>query len=466
MLAISVLFPGAVVPWLWCALQPPPLGVRPRTDLVLDDVTIVNPGRERRTHRRVVVGAGRIESIDQASSDTAGSFRGAYVLPGLVDMHVHLPPWFLAGQVELFDTLFLAHGVTTIREVGSIDGRVFDIRREIQNGERAGPRIFACGPILDGDPPVWPFARVVRTPDEGRAAVAEIAAEGADCVKVYSHLSAETLAGVLTEASERGLPIVGHFPEGSSWSEIRIQDIQHVCAPNCSGFGPRRTQELVRTAREAGLSHTPTLVVYEAQLDSLEATVSPSSPVSLMPRFWREVFWNTGFWLEPFAELPMGDGQTRRGRMRDAFVLLEDAVGRLHREGVRLHAGTDTPNPFVVPGASLLRELQLLVEAGLTPEEAWGAASRDAGLSLGEPGLGVIEPGAPADLLIFREDPTLDLSTAVPLQAVVADGRLYLESDLAAALEKQRRHFESQPFDIVSMLAARLASHAARVVVP
>lgn len=447
---------------LWRLLQPSPLGVPPRADLVLEDVTVVNPGVGHLPHRRLVVRHGRIESIEAAASGAPGPSRGSYVLPGLIDMHVHLPPWFAPGQLELFNTLFLAHGVTTIREVGSLDGRVFEVRREIRAGKRAGPRIFACGSILDGDPPVWPLARVVRTAAEGRIAVDELVAEGADCVKVYSHLSDDALQGIREAASAHGLQAVGHLPESLPWRETRIDDIQHICDPRCPALGPRQIDELVETAAWFGIAHTPTLVVYHEQLAAYDYPAAARSPAArLMPRFWREILWNPRSGLG-FSDPPVAAHEMFRREQEALVSTLKEVVRKLHERGVRIHAGTDPFNPLVVPGASLHEELRLLEEAGLTAEEAWAAATRVAGQDLGEPGLGRVEPGAPADLLVLGMDPTQSPSALETLEAVVADGRIYPKPVLDEALERQREHFAGVFYDCISIAIARGAAELIR----
>jgi imidazolonepropionase-like amidohydrolase len=117
--------------------------------------------------------------------------------------------------------------------------------------------------------------------------------------------------------------------------------------------------------------------------------------------------------------------------------------------------GTDPFNPFIVPGASLHEELRLLEGAGLTTEEVWAVATRGAGEDLGDPLLGRIEPGAPADLLILRKDPLQDRTALETMEAVVADGRLYPKQALDEALERQRGHFEGLLYDRISMAIAR-----------
>jgi imidazolonepropionase-like amidohydrolase len=146
------------------------------------------------------------------------------------------------------------------------------------------------------------------------------------------------------------------------------------------------------------------------------------------------------------------------------FPVLADAgergmrlVQRLHAAGVPVFAGSDTQNPFVVPGASLLRELRLLEQAGLTPEQALAAATTLPGAFLRLPGLGRLEPGAPADLLVLRRDPTQSLDALDSLEAVIADGRLYTRAELDAQLARYREHAEGAVYDALSVVLVRRA---------
>jgi imidazolonepropionase-like amidohydrolase len=155
------------------------------------------------------------------------------------------------------------------------------------------------------------------------------------------------------------------------------------------------------------------------------------------------------FWRPREAALPAYDD------LGAALPKMKTLVRRLYKAGVRIHTGSDTPNPFVVPGVSLHEELRLLVEAGLTPEEVWVAATRWAGETLGMAKLGTVQEGALADFLLFREDPTRDLAALSTLEAVVAQGRLYPKAVLEAALARHREYFNGWLYDRLSMVFAR-----------
>jgi imidazolonepropionase-like amidohydrolase len=169
---------GALV----AALRPPALAVSERRDWVFRNVTLVEAGRPPRPGRTLQIRSGRIAPSPLPRAAEAPDLAGLYVAPGLIDMHVHYPPKLAVGNIELWSLLLLSHGVTSVRETGSIDGSIFEVRAAIRRGARPGPRIFACGEILDGPDPSFPSNRVVRTASEAREAVRDLAARGADCV--------------------------------------------------------------------------------------------------------------------------------------------------------------------------------------------------------------------------------------------------------------------------------------------
>ena len=452
---VCVLLAGA---WLRFRLEPPAFEV-PARGAVLSDVTVVEPGRKRLEHRTVRVEGGRIAAIDPAASGSGGLWSGRWVLPGLTDMHVHHPPDTLLGDVELFGMLFLAHGVTSVRDTGNFDGAILDARRRIRHGEAVGPRTFACGPILDGDPPYWPGSKVVTNAAEARAAVRELVEARVDCIKVYDRLSADALAGVHEAAASADLPVVGHVPTAVGFREARLDDVQHltgILERDEERLSEARLRSIITTSAVLDVAHTPTLVTWErtGRLSDYER-LRRDPAARVLPRYFRDVLW-----------APRNDPRYRDMSSAD-WLAVADApenarrvARRLHEQGIRLFPGTDTMAPFVLPGSSLHDEMREFEGIGMTPEEVWEAATWRAGEALGEPHLGRILVGAPADLLVFRDDPTRDLAALDTLEAVVADGRLYTVSDVEEALALRRVHFEGGLVEWVSMQAARLAGRA------
>jgi cytosine/adenosine deaminase-related metal-dependent hydrolase len=461
---------------LWRLAPPRPLRP-PERGAVFSNVTVVNPGAGRQAGQTVRVEGGRIASIEPGGARAGpAETDGGYLLPGLVDMHVHGADSSIDGQEALFSLLYLAHGVTALRNTGGGSDQLAQ-RERIARGDEAGPRIFACGPLHDGKPPIWAFSTVVETPAEAEQAVAYVADTGFDCVKVYERLLPEAQAALVRAARERRLPVVGHVPDRVRFEDAGIDDIQHLRGiERAEGREPildvrrmvRRHQDwaalsaeridyVARTSLAKGIAYTPTLALIErgSRMDRLDEQMA--EPVMrLLPRFYSALSWDPrGFsW---YAEIEESDWALARAAKQSAARM----VAALFRAGVRIHAGTDVGNPFLVPGASLHEELRQLVAAGLTPEEAWLTATRWPGEFLREPGLGTLEPGAPADLLLFREDPTRDLAALDTLQAVVADGRLYRRETLADALEASQRLYRGWLYDSVSMAIGTRRRNAA-----
>lgn len=465
MLALSL---ASAALLFYAALRPPPPLAPPRPGVVLSDVTLIEPGVLRAAHRRLIVSGERIDAISEARGDPGDPLRGVFVLPGLNDLHVHFPPAALPGQTELFALLFLRHGVTAVREAGDVDGTASEpAQRGAAEGRFPGPRVLRCGPFVDGEPPRWQNTRVVRTPEEARAAVEAIADAGLDCVKAYDELGADALAAAREAAAQRGLPVIGHVPWRVPFEQARLDDVQHLMgvAPEGEGHPPPFPQRLaswlelddarvdfvIAQSLRLGIAHTPTLVARErlaAGMRERDWERMRSEPDALLlPRFYRELLWSPLRGINRAASL----------RTDADFAMVEHSleralhtVARMHAAGVRLHSGSDVLNPFVVPGASLWRELRLFVAAGLTPEQALAISTRSSAEALRVPELGRLAVGAPAELALYREDPTRDLAALDTLAGVVRGGRLYTREALDADFERRRRHFEDPLYERVT----------------
>ncbi|MBS1107014.1 MAG: hypothetical protein H6Q91_2516 [Deltaproteobacteria bacterium] len=441
---------------------PAPLAL-PERGAVLHDVTLIEPGRSRIDHRRLVVAGNTIEAIQPALPGGDNPFSGMYVLPGLADLHVHFPPSTLSGQTELFAFLYLYHGITAARDAGDVDGSASDPARSgIAEGRFPGPRLFSCGPFVDGEPPLWKNSLVARNPEEGRRAVQTIAERGYDCVKAYDGLDAETLAAVREAAHEHGLPLIGHVPKRVPYEVARLDDAQHMIGIPPPPADPTRKfpflmsewerlddarlEMLIAESKRAKIAITPTLVTIDRLLRSEDyASILAEPDLQLLPRFYREVIWNPDGGMSLAGQMQSDDF----AMLRRVFEIEKRTVKRMHDAGVEVHTGTDSLIPFVVPGASLHRELRLFVDAGFTPEEALAISVRDSAEYLGVLSLGVLKPGAPAELLIFREDPTQSLDALDSLAGVVRDGRLYPRDVLDAQLARYQAHFDAPLFNAI-----------------
>lgn len=449
--------------YAWSSVWPPePAGVPVRGGTIAN-VTLIEPGGGRRAGKTVHFEAGLITAID----DSGGDGSGGYVTPGLIDMHVHQPV-SVAGFEEYFSLLYLMHGVTTVRDLGYSYPDVFERRSRIEAGKFPGPRIFTCGTILDGDPPLWDRATVVPTPADAEPIVTKLAAEGADCIKIYTNLRPDVLSTLQRAAHAAGLPVVGHIPANVPFEDARLDDVQHLIGvpdqadlpkghnPFASGWAAmsvERTTFVAATSVAQRVAHTPTLVFldYNSRRDRPDALVSVSG-AEFLPRVFPEVFW------QPAESFRVGGRATPElyAQLRRGFEAASKAVAELHRQGVVVHAGTDAGNPFVVPGVSLQQELRLLVQSGLTPEQSLAAATTIPGESLRAPLLGRLEVGAPADMLVLGQDPTASLDALASLRQVVADGRIYRHADLQREVERYRGHYHNVVWNRGVTVLARL----------
>ncbi|MGH0038538.1 MAG: amidohydrolase family protein [Myxococcota bacterium] len=468
-LAVAV---ASAIALVFALEPPPPLALSP-DGVLLRDVQLVLPGEDgwRRPHQRITIENGVIADIEPTRPGDRDMFSGHTVIPGLSDLHVHLPPSTIPGQTELFALLLLRHGVTTIRDAGDVDGTSSGPALSgIAGGAFPGPRIAACGPYVDGEPPLWDNSIVVRTPEEGREAVRTVVASGFDCIKAYNELDASSLAGIRAEARRLGVPVIGHVPKRVPFELALLDDVQHLTGLVPPFDGPRPDFPYVlrgwlrmdpgwrdlRTAQslELDIAHTPTLVVIERMLAARDyERLRQSRDAQLLPRFYRDVIWNPLDGMSPARGLGPADFDW----LADAFASMKRTVKAFHDAGVRLHTGTDTLVAFVVPGAALHRELRLWVEAGISPTEALAASSRDSAAFLGVPGLGTLEVGAPAELAVFSEDPTRSLDALDTLSGVVRGGRLYTRAQLDAQLARYRAHFEGALYDSVMTPVVRRA---------
>ena len=459
--SLVVLLAGLAGALSWILQPPAPLPL-PERGAVLEGVTLVEPGESRRPWMRLVVEGETILRVEAAGAGAGGEFAGSFVLPGLTDMHVHFPPPSLPGQTELFALLHLLHGVTMVRDAGDLDGRsTRPARKGISSGRFPGPRVFACGPFVDGDPPLWGNSLVARTPEEGRAAVQTIAESGFDCVKAYNGLDAPTLAAMREEAKAQDLPLIGHVPRDVPYEVARLDDTQHLIgvAPPLEDrtvdfpqvlrawllLDPPRLERIIAAANAHGLAHTPTLVTTDRLLAQEDpGGVRREPDTLLLPRFYRDVVWGVDVGMSAARLMAPGDYEM----VRSAQALQLQTVKRMYDAGVELHTGTDSLVAFVVPGAGLHRELRLLARAGLTAEQVLELSTRRSAQFLSND-LGGLRPGAPAELAIFREDPTVDLAALDSLVAVVRGGRLYTRADLEARFARYREHQEAAVYEAI-----------------
>ncbi len=445
----------------WLASRPPPIARAPVRVDSLDDVVLVTPRQSEREVVRLVLEAGRISSVE-AAFGSGGEFSGAYVVPGLVDTHLHMPIGIsLPGDQEYTALLLLANGVTSARLLGGTSAAVTaDLRDRIDSGEIPGPRLFTCGPIIDGPDRyvAGNDADSVSNAEQARALVGRLASEGVDCIKVYDRLNLESVTALREAAHSHGLPVVGHTPQDVTLEAARLDDVQHLRGVHPPFEDEGRTYpEYVRpwlrmddarfdhvlaVSREHDMTYTPTMVAVESMVRARKWDEWSHSPaMRAWPSHLRDAVFSAEVGVNPGRF--MSDEQVEM--VRTAFATMRRTAVRLHEAGVPLHTGTDANVPNVVPGHSLRREVELWVESGISPDDALYASGIRSAAALGvvDADRSRFSPGQPADFAIFSEDPTRDIAALDTLLAVVADGRLYRRQDLDERLARYVDHYDS-----------------------
>ncbi|NOX50659.1 MAG: amidohydrolase family protein [Gammaproteobacteria bacterium] len=428
-------------------------------------------------NRTVLIQSGRIVSVMPAAAAHIPSnakeiyAEGKFLIPGLMDMHIHLgfpdgyaeiPPK-LSEKIthdELF--LYLASGVTTVRNMRG-DAYHLRLRDKLASGEILGPRFHTAGPMVDGDPPVWPagYEILVAGLDVKRF-VSDYKDKGYDFLKTYSNLAPDVYKELLDEAQSAGIRAVGHVgtqADIGSAIEHNKSSIEHltgydrVMQPEGAGplpagpysGWPSIDQDLMplwaQKTASANVAVCPTLVTLKhlgSEFgDGAELSQVLSRPGMEFISPLRKQFWlHSPFFSESWSETRemLRAGQANRERM----------VKELFQAGAPVLAGTDASSGFVMPGFDLATELEQFVLAGLSPFAALAAATVvPAHYLRQESELGVIRSGAYADMVLLKDDPTKDISAVRGVVGVMSKGRWFSQKEIAAKLQEIRVYNES-----------------------
>jgi imidazolonepropionase-like amidohydrolase len=430
--------------------------------LVISNVTLIDVETgERQPGMTVVVSGNRITNVGRLTSDQLPRVArtldgsGKFLLPGLWDTHVHTA---YQGLFNMMSPLYIANGVTGVREMFGMMSAVNAWRDAVASGALAGPRVVAAGHILDGPNPIWPGSASAKTPDDARRLVDSLTAAGADFIKVYSLLPRDVYMAIADAAKQKGISFAGHVPEAvdfrdasnagqktmehltgmplacssregefraaranalgdqQAWRRIAAQQAAAVR----DSYDPARCAELFALLRKNASWQVPTLVVNRNMAYLDDPALGHDPRLKYIPKF-----------------LSAGWDPTKDFRLRDrtpaqweaakkSYDLQVRMVGEMYRAGVPMMAGTDVLNPYCLPGFSLHDELEYLVKAGVTPLDAIRMATLNPARFLGAAdSLGTVAPRKVADLVLLDADPLTDIRNTTRVHAVIANGRLY-----------------------------------------
>ena len=443
--------------------------------LIIDHVAVIDSTcSSPKPDLSVVIEGDRIKFVGPSSRANRTSdaivvdATGKFLIAGLWDMHVHS---LSKNQPDRFFPLFVANGVTGIRDMGG-DISLEDIARlkkEIANGSRLGPEIYAAGPILEGEHPFWPFSVSVKDQADARRVVPQLIRGGADFLKVYNTLSRGAYLEIASQAKLARIPFVGHIPDSvtpAEASDIGQKSIEHLggISPYLS-LNPEQLKKMSAQADNADDPKTARDLFYQVNQTILSSYDSKKAG-ALFEKFVHNSTWQTPTLVVLRSYATIHDPSLRRDPrnvyMPDDLRKFWDSMGgtsdprndeiqlrlfardieivrAMHSFGVPLLAGTDAPNPYTYPGFSLHEELHLLVSAGLSPTEALYTATLRAAEFLGvQHDLGSVAEGKVANLVLLDANPADDIRNTQKIRAVILRGKFLDRENLDKLLARQK----------------------------
>jgi Amidohydrolase family len=377
-------------------------------DLLIRNATIIDVSTGTAAPQRsILIHDAKIVAIGPgAHSATARIIdaRGKFIIPGLWDMHVHV-----TARDRL--PVYVLHGVTGVRDMGSDYDRVNLWRGEMQKGRLVGPHIETCGPLLDGIAALDPklAVRVVRTPEEARSVFNQLDDEGVDFIGILPRLPRDAYFAVMERARKYYSAVAGDVPAGVSVLEAveaRQKSVDHMSGilVACS-----TEEKRLRPVYMEALEHGDADALEDVETAALE-TFSAKKADTL---FQRMALFET-------RSVPALGRLQRAGCSKDVYQKLTALLLDMQRAGVAILAGSDGGKP----GESLHDELELLVAAGLTAAQALRSATLDPAKYLGaDASIGSVEEGKAADLVILDADPLADIRNTRKILGVVLGGK-------------------------------------------
>lgn len=429
--------------------------------LVIQGGTLISGTGEAPVPNAVIVIEGnRITAVGAAGSVSIPSAAeiiqadGKFILPGFADMHVHWQQWM--------PELFLAHGVTSAVDLESGEWTLAQ-RDLIRDGRMQGPRIFTASHSLFGrliwDSQVSGSLRpVLYSPDMARRVIRGYGAgrESYNLTKVYTELAADHLEAITEESHKLGRKVIAHLGslDARQAALLGVDGIAHGSGIALATItDPVKAAELRAFVRLGIAVDFPLFLLYHAYMDPVEseelAALLVREDVSIefeqvntaarwVPKY-RQAWtaedrkyledpnlgyiasdhWDRIFYYEPYDQLT----DEQRELVRQGYENRKNFIRQFVQAGGKVLAGCDTAS-FIIPGLCLHRELELLVEAGMTPMQAIQSATKNNFEFLQEPDLGTLELGKLADLFIVREDPLADIRNTRTIDTVIKNGRV------------------------------------------
>lgn len=435
-------------------------------DLLILNASIVDVGSGEIIPERLVgISGDTIRFVgDMADSDNYEAEKtldaeNKFLMPGLWDMHVH----FRGGDTLIeenkdFLPLFLAHGITTVRDAGGdITPSVLEWRKQIANGSLNGPRIFSSGPKLDGDDPAWPGSIKISTSEDIEIALDSLEAMGVDYVKIYDgNLSKEMFYEIIKAAEKRGLKTTGHMPLSADFLEAidyGLDGTEHMYYALKAGspiadsltdlnlgygmmdqiietYDPELAQQVFEKMVSKNVYVTPTVHIGKTLAEMLDVDHSQDSLLNYMGAGVRQSYQGR---IES-AKRARAAGSSSRIKMEQQTSAM---LVPMYETGVKILAGSDSGafNSYVYPGSSLQDELLSFVKSGLSPQQALTTSIINGPSFFGlEEFYGGVSKGKVADLVLLENNPLENIENIREIETVIIGDKIFRKEDLKKML--------------------------------
>lgn len=436
--------------------------VPPAAPVAFTNATVLTmDGTRRLTDHTVIVRDGKIAVVGPSASTpvptgvTRIDARGKFLMPGLAEMHAHVPPGNpTREQLEDIMFLYVANGITTIRGMLGAPYQI-SLKDELANGTMLGPQFFPAAPSLNGNS--------APTPEAAVALVRQAKATGYDLVKIHPGVSRATWDAAVAEMRAQGLTYGGHIPADVGIvhaMQTGIATIDHVdgyleaavrdssvyrsggqLGDVIDAIDPSRFAALAQMARERNVWNVPTMYLWENFYNDVTAEA-----LAALPEMQYVSAQQVTAWMNQKRGRSLADENQRMTPERRAryLALRRQMLKALADAGAPLLMGTDSPQMFNVPGYALHRELQVARAAGLTPQQILESGTHNVGRYVRESlkrdgNFGTVAVGQWADLVLLDADPTTDLEYLTRRSGVMLRGRWVSATEIADGLERIRR---------------------------
>jgi imidazolonepropionase-like amidohydrolase len=421
-------------------------------EIVLTSVNVISMENDQvQSNQTVIVKNGKITAIGKNLKYGKDALvidgKGKYLIPGLAEMHAHVPPIDDIEPMKDVLKLFAFNGITTIRGMLG-HPRHIELRTKVQSGEILGPRFYTSGPSANGNS--------VKSVEDAIKLVKDEKAMGYDFIKLHPGLTKETFAALSKAAQEVGMPYAGHVSyKVGVWMtaeskyatidhldgmvEALVPDIENITEQQNGLFGmfssekadESRIPKVLNALKDNNVWLVPTQALAERWFaPAATPELMNSAPeMKYMDAKTRENWMNSKKTL-------MANPQYNADKINKFIALRRKLILESHKAGVGILLGSDGPQIFNVPGFSVHHELKYLVDAGLTPYQALQTGTVNVAKFYNAPDRGTIKVGNVADLVLLNSNPLQDIKNTTAIEGVMLNGRWLSKSYIEAEMKK------------------------------